>query len=345
MSKCTFKDIGRWRVLELNRPQKLNVLDEELVDQFLDHLRDGINSKSIEGFVVTGAGDKSFCAGGDVVSVIEGQKAGRPTDFFFKKEYELDLLLHQCPKPVITHAHGITMGGGMGLLMGGDIKLVEKHGIFAMPEITIGFFPDVGASYFLNVLPRELKLFLGLTGARFSAENAKDWGLVDSVVSRKELVNLLEEDPSFDEIKVRFKSGSFGDEAEEKSSSNSLLRELKQFLNFEDLFSFDESFSKLKGSKSISDPISQALKIYEGGSPFSKVLTWIYFDNTRDVKIENSFQLDIAMAYLIAEHGDFHEGVRALLIEKDKNPKWKDETLRLAYQRSEKLIKEALSKV
>lgn len=338
MSKCLSRDIGRWRVIEINRPKKLNVLDEELVDQFLGFLKDGIKDPTIEGFVVTGAGDKGFCAGGDVVSVIEGQKNGRANDFFFKKEYELDLLLHSCPKPVITLAHGITMGGGMGLLMGGRLKLVEKHTIFAMPEITIGFFPDVGASYFLNSLPRELKLFLAMSGARFSAENAMDWGLVDSITSRKDFFHILEENPTYLELEKTFKGLK-------DNSPNPFLYEIKQYLNFDSLESFDKSFLEIKKKKTVSDPLVEALGIYEGGSPFSKVLTWNYFDGTDKISLEESFKLDIEIAHLIAEKGDFHEGVRALLIEKDKNPQWIDESVAAASERAQHFIFDAMSKI
>ncbi|MCR9205244.1 MAG: enoyl-CoA hydratase/isomerase family protein [Halobacteriovoraceae bacterium] len=338
MSKCLSKDMGRWRVIELNRPQKLNVLDEELVDQFLEFLKEGIGNPGIEGFVVTGSGDKGFCAGGDVVSVIEGQKNGRPNDFFFKKEYELDLLLNQCPKPVITLAHGITMGGGMGLLMGGSLKLIEKHTIFAMPEITIGFFPDVGASFFMNSLPRELKLFLTMSGARFSAENALDWGLVDSITSRKDFFDILEKNPTFAEIQNSFNNSR-------EKHPNPFLFEIKQYLNFDSLESFDESFKKIKETKTVSDPLLEAYGVYEGGSPFSKVLTWNYFDGTEGISLEKSFKMDIIMAQLIAEKGDFHEGVRALLIEKDKNPKWIDESVSAASIRAQEFIKNAMSKI
>lgn len=339
MAKCIYEDKGSWRVIKLNRPEKLNVLDEELVDQFQYIIESGLSNESIKAFVVCGEGDKSFCAGGDVVSVIEGQKAGRPYDFFFQKEYKLDQMLHQCSKPVISMVHGITMGGGMGLLMGGDLKLAEKHTIFAMPEITIGFFPDVGASYFLNRIPKELKLFLGMTGARFSAENAKDWGLIDKVISRKDLFEMIENDLSFDEVRNAFSQSDDGNQ-----EIPSLLRELREVLDFDSLDSFDTSLRGLKGKTHISDPILQALKIYEGGSPLSKLLTWEYFSQTSEISIKESFLLDIEMSHFVAENGDFHEGVRALLIDKDKKPKWKDGDLSEARERCAGKLQDILSK-
>lgn len=331
-NKVKVSTVGQWKVISLNRPEKLNVLDLELVDQFLMEFKEGTDNNDICGFVLMGEGERAFCAGGDVVSVVKGQKNGLPYDFFFRKEYELDLAIHKSQKPVITFGHGIIMGGGMGLMMGGNLKLLAPKAMIAMPEVTIGFFPDVGASFFLNNIDHRLKIFLGLTGARLGAVESQSIGLFDGICELENLFQLLETSNDLSEVQKNF--GSVGP-IEDKGR---VLRELVAFENIDDLLVFDEKARELRESEASSDWLKQSLSTYLKGSPFSRALTYRYLNWSTGKSIEKCFEMDLLMAKIVYESGDFHEGVRALLVDKDKSPNWKDKELVGALERVDTLL-------
>ena len=135
-----------------------------------------------------GAGEKAFCAGGDIRTFYDRAQNSPETltEFahdFFSREYALDYQIHTYSKPIVCWADGVVMGGGIGLMAGADFRLVTERTLWAMPEINIGLFPDVGGSWFLNRLPARLGLWLGLTGSRLTAPDLVMYGLVDQAVS------------------------------------------------------------------------------------------------------------------------------------------------------------------
>lgn len=323
--------------VSLNRPRKINVLDEELVEDFQKALN-RFEENGVKNLLITGEGEKGFCAGGDVVSVIEGIKEGRENDFFFKKEYELDQRIHHLENST-GFAHGIVMGGGMGILMGCSSKILDPGCMLAMPEVTIGFFPDVGASYFLQNIPKHWRVFLTQTGARLNAIEAFRIGLVNNLLSY--------------DLKKNFLDGGLDLEAETKQTLSNLVH-LDEDFKKKDIWlkeACDKFWNTQKGFDDwvfeeieIDHPLAwmnQSLEIYKNGSPVSKVVTWELFNWCEGKTIEECFKMDLKAASFISDHGDFEEGVRALLIDKDKNPKWKDSNIFYSRER----IKSELEKI
>lgn len=313
----------------LNFPKKLNVLDEIMVKELLPLLKsEDIESKS-EVFLL-GVGDKGFCAGGDVVSVVEGIKEGREFDFFFKQEYELDLFLHR-KNNIYGLGHGIVMGGGLGLLMGCEKRFLREDCVIAMPEVTIGFFPDVAANYFLKSIPREWRLFMGLTGARLSAWDFLSLGLCHGVISNKDWATLT----AAPDLKT-CEGLTLNIPEDKKIEFETKSKLIKSLATMPSLSGYEEWCIKdhLKSEWVINDSIWEwfqtSLRTSRTGCPLSKVITWHLFANEGVETIEEAFELDLKMARHCTDSGEFTEGVRALLIDKDKSPKWKYDSISLA---------------
>ena len=170
----------------LNAEKSLNALTLDMVDQLYEKLNLWRDDPAIVAVVLDGAGERAFCAGGDIrrlrQSVIDSDYGVNPYgEQFFAREYRLDYLIHRFGKPVLCWGSGIVMGGGIGLLAGASHRVVTQGSRLAMPEISIGLFPDVGAGWFLNRMPGKVGLFLGLTGLRMNAGDALFTGLGNSI--------------------------------------------------------------------------------------------------------------------------------------------------------------------
>ena len=185
---------GGLGIVTLNRPRALNTLSLAMYRRFDPALAAWAGDPSIRAVLVRGAGERAFCAGGDVVAVYEARsQAAGPGDYkadFFREEYQLIRRIHRSPKPLIALMDGITMGGGAGVAVNGRFRVATERTLFAMPEVHIGLFPDVGASRFLNLCPGRIGLYLGLTGARLGAADAAYCGFATHVVPHTSLADL-----------------------------------------------------------------------------------------------------------------------------------------------------------
>lgn len=189
---------GKVGHLTLNAPKALNSLSLEMIQSAFQQLSRWAEDDAIACILMDGAGDKGFCAGGDVQKLYQSaiDNPGGPCDYaeqFFVEEYQLDYLIHSYPKPIICIGSGIVMGGGLGLMQGASHRVVSESSRIAMPEVTIGLFPDVGATRFLNDLPQGLGLFFALTGASINASDAISLGLADHYVESSNIGNIVQQ--------------------------------------------------------------------------------------------------------------------------------------------------------
>src|SRR5215475_7110660 len=186
---------GGLALLTINRPQALNALTLANYRRIDPALRGWAADPSVHAFIVRGAGDRAFCAGGDVRAVYEAGRgiSGDPslTAVFFREEYELIRRIHHFPKPYIAIIDGITMGGGAGISVNGAYRIATERTHFAMPETGIGLFPDVGATRFLNRAPGHIGCYLGLTGARLRAADALYCGFATHIVPHERIAELV----------------------------------------------------------------------------------------------------------------------------------------------------------
>src|SRR5690554_6159952 len=171
-------------IATLNSERSLNALSLAMIDALEPQLEAWANDDSIVCVWLEGAGEKAFCAGGDIVAMYKAAKdlpkepVAEVVDFF-TREYRLDYRIHTYPKPLVVWGDGFVMGGGMGLMNGASHRIVTERSRLAMPEISIGLYPDVGGTYFLSRLPEGMGLFLGLTAAQVNAADALWLGMAD----------------------------------------------------------------------------------------------------------------------------------------------------------------------
>lgn len=318
-------------VITLNNPKAINAQNLAMVKRTHELLNMWRDDESVAMIVLHGAGEKGLCAGGDI-KALYGDTDGTTAHEFFTHEYGLMYAMHIYPKPILVWGHGITMGGGMGLFTASSHKVVTQNTLMAMPEVSIGLFPDAGASYFLNHLAGKVGLFLGLTGARFTGADAYAFGVADFAVSHER----------FDDVLTHLCQIDFQDNATNHHLLSACLNEFHDISILADsglLNAFDD-INTLMNAGSLAD-IDKALKDYQGddefiksaialykhGSDTTKAITFkIYHDlktGKKDHSLRQIFDLETIIGTACVEKGDFKEGVRALLIDKDKNPNWR----------------------
>ena len=181
--------------LVLNRPRVLNTLNREMIRLLGRGLEEALAAADVRLVVISGAGDRGFCAGGDLKELTQAVQTGAVhlADQFFREEYALDLMIHQCPKPVVVLAHGITMGGGLGLAAGADLVVATEATRMAMPETRIGFFPDVGGTGWLfTKCPPGYPEYLALTGYELLGAECVRLGLATHLADSARLPELRE---------------------------------------------------------------------------------------------------------------------------------------------------------
>lgn len=340
-SPVVFEEInaGRRRigVATLNRPAQVNALTLEMCGLMLERLRAWQSDEDIVAVVLRGAGEKGFCAGGDVAQVVREVRAGGPRRFvygdaFFTVEYALDLLIHTYAKPLVSVAHGITMGGGVGLAVGASHRIVGTSLKMAMPEIHIGFFPDVGGGWFLNRTPPGTGLLMALTGMMISEADARYCGLADWCLSDADRQRLLDEmadlpwtaDPSHDHgmLDTFFASLAQDGGVSGIASRSGQIRALSRKRGPAD---YRDALAELADGDEWWRVPSRSLS---QGSPTAAAVTWEYMSRTRHLSLAQTLELDLVLAKACQRGHDFIEGVRAVLIDKDRAPKWSPATFK-----------------
>lgn len=318
-------------VITLNNPKALNAQDLGMVKATRKHLDTWADDDSVAVVVLHGAGDKGLCAGGDI-KALYGKTNKTTAHDFFMHEYGLMYAMHTYPKPIMVWGDGIVMGGGMGLFMASSHKVVTPTTRMAMPEVSIGLFADAGASYFLNHLPGKIGLFLALTGARFTGADAWAFGLADFAIGHDrfdELIGLIcqidfKDDRSNHHLLSACLNDSHDTSILGESELSKAFDEINHLMNVGDLMDIDKALMAYDGDN---DMIKSAIDIYRHGSDTTKAISFkIYHDlktTKKDFSLKQIFDLETCVATHCVNHGDFQEGVRALLIDKDKNPKWR----------------------
>ena len=323
----------------LNQPASLNALSLEMIDLLWPQLSAWATDASIAGVILDASSEKAFCAGGDVIDLYRSIRSTPASQVperaaaFFEREYRLDHLIHCYPKPLLAWGHGIVMGGGIGLLAGASHRVVTPKTRFAMPEITIGLYPDVGGSWFLQRMPGRTGLFLALTGAPLNASDALFAGLADFALPVDGLPALL------DAIKAQAWLGE--QQADAARLDHLLLRHATQELPVSPLREHQPLIDALiardplaeiapRLAELANDPdpwLAQAGASFAKGSPTSAALSFELQWRTRHASLAEVFRLEYQASVGCSLQHDFAEGVRALLVDKDKKPVWQPATL------------------
>ncbi|MGN6514928.1 MAG: enoyl-CoA hydratase/isomerase family protein, partial [Rhizomicrobium sp.] len=182
-AEVLFERRGALGLITLNRPKALNALTHEMCVSMKQQLDTWAKDDAVKVVAIRGAGDRAFCAGGDIRALYESGKAKTPYALeFYRDEYVLNATIKHYPKPYVALIHGIDMGGGVGVSVNGSHRVAAESMVFAMPETGIGLFPDVGGSYFLPRCPGEIGMFLGLTGMRLKTADSLYAGIATDFV-------------------------------------------------------------------------------------------------------------------------------------------------------------------
>lgn len=312
------------RLITLNRPRALNALNLEMVRSLTpEYCNWNSPDSETEVIVMIGSGEKSFCAGGDIVAVCnDAVNPDIPVETavsFFKEEYQLNYLIATSIVPQVALLDGITMGGGVGLSVHGAYRVATDRCMFAMPETTIGFFPDVGGTYFLPKLEGSMGMFLALTGTRLIGKEVHRHGIATHYVSSDRIPELQQALMDISNQKEIPEILNLYSEVYSESDSTLPRDDVDRCFSGESVDAIRVSLEK-DGS----EWAKKQLKTMNRMSPFSLEVTFRALSESRKKKM--SLAECLRMEYRIATRfvldGEFSEGVRALLIDKDQNPIW-----------------------
>ncbi len=325
-------------LLTLNVEKTLNALSLAMVDLMQAQLDDWRDDDQIAAVFMRGVGDKAFCAGGDIQALYESMIAtpGGPCKYaeaFFEREYRLDYSLHTYPKPVLSWGHGIVMGGGLGIHAGARHKVVTEKTRFAMPEIGIGLFPDVGGTWFLNRMPGNSGLFVALTAAALNAGDALYLGLGNYFLHndrQQEIIDaLLTVDWQFNAEKDNELVSRTLAELEDSDVPGGNVEKNLPLIN--DVCAADDAAEIVDAILAIrSDDkwLSAGVSALAQGSPISACAIFRQLRDGADLTLDDVFRFELILATNLARYPEFAEGVRALLIDKDRQPRWRFPTVR-----------------
>ncbi len=322
--------VGRIGHIELNRPKALNALNWNMVQRLHDALKNWEVDDSVEAVLVTGAEERAFCAGGDVKSIYWAGKAGDVgrdgtlTADFFRAEYTLNYRIANYPKPYLSYLDGVTMGGGVGISVLGSHRIANEHTVFAMPETGIGFFPDVGGSYFLS-RQGPIGTLLALTGQSIDYAATLALGFATHFVPReygRELVDRLATTGVEGALETLCQTPPASDQVENlRSLANACF----------DCNTLDEVLRRLEHSAAATSGLTtlahETLEIIRQRSPTSVAVAFEQLRRGRGMSLRDCLIMEYRISQACMQGHDFYEGVRALLIDKDHSPRWSPDTI------------------
>lgn len=321
LSQVTFK-----------RPKSLNALSLEMIRVLDNHLDTALLDRDTKVVLVQGSGGKSFCAGGDVISVynhgLRWQTGACPFEIpllFFREEYRLNNKLYDFSKPYIAYLNGIVMGGGFGVSAPGELLVTCEDTLFAMPEVHIGLFPDVGSMYYLHKLKGNLGLFVALTGARLSAQGLHALGLAKYHILKSELKNFKEALANATDthgFHVEEVLDKFHSPPEKKSYLEGQLDRIHEIFSLNSVSAILEALSQ-EGS----EWALEAHKLILGASPTSLEVTFRHWQKTKGKTFKEVVEQDFRLVQWVIKGHDFYMGVNEQLIRKTKTPLWQPNSL------------------
>lgn len=328
-------------VATLNRPETLNGLTLDMCKELTRLLTQWEQDSAVAFVILRGAGERAFCAGGDLHGLYRSMQENTSGDAwenthareFFDVEYRLDYQIHTYSKPILCWGSGVVMGGGVGLIMGASHRVVTDTTRFAMPEISIGLFPDVGGTWMLSRLPDGIGTFLALTGAQLGAHDCELLGLADYTLAADGFDTLLSD-----------LQGS--DWHTEREANDSALRKIlahRRLATIErgplqrhyDLIrhscggpDFEGICATIQSWAEHTDPwLQRAASTFTAGAPSSARLSFTLLHRVRLWSLADVFRQEYIVSLQCGVQGDFQEGIRALLIDKDRSPAWNPPSL------------------
>ena len=310
-----------WQI-RLDRPQALNALNMDLLKQLKEALETGLADPEVKTIWLDSVSPRAFCAGGDVKALAlalndEGLVVDkrRVAHHYFELEYGIDLLIEHSPKPVVVFAEGITFGGGWGLFAGGNLKLCSESATFAMPEIQIGLYPDVGAAHFLQDADWRLGTFLAISGITLSAPEALALSFVDGLISSDYAQSL----------KKQLSAGLAPSELDIISADSRIAAIYDNWHSAMQLLPKEGTLTDwlvIVEQNSQFEPFQRAVDSWASASAWSIALTWQHFSRQRGKTRAQVLAQELITGANASAHPEFVLGVQAKLIDKQKRANW-----------------------
>jgi enoyl-CoA hydratase len=316
---------GAAGVATLNRPKALNALTHGMVSALAEALDRWEQDPEVTRVVIRGSGEKAFCAGGDIRQLYEAGRAGRTDEAlrFWADEYRLNVRIKRYTKPYIALIDGIVMGGGVGVSLHGQYRVAGERYSFAMPEVGIGFFPDVGATYALPRLPGETGLYLALTGARANAAEAGAIGLATHRVTSSSLPAVqaaLEAGEPVPEVLARATKPPAG--------AGPLIEHRRLIDRCFCGSSVEEILAALDREGEAGSAFARdTAALIRTKAPSSLAIALAQVRRGRDLSFEDSMRAEYRIVSRVAAGADFYEGVRAVIVDRDGRPRWNPDSL------------------
>lgn len=317
MTDVIIEKRGRAGIISLDRPKAMNALDLPMIRDIDHAVRAFLDDAAIECIVLRSAHERAFCAGGDMRRIRELSLQGQfaEAERFFEEEYALIERIAACPKPFVSLIDGVCMGGGMGLSMHGAYRVATERALFAMPEVAIGFFPDVGGSHFLSRMPLGCGMWMGLTGASVRGFEAQGLGISTHMTTAEVLPSLLEglchSSDRIEDVLAR------GCAARGTRPEILLLSDIAGCFAQPTLCTIIESLQAHRGKRK-----DQALHAMRKASPRSLLETLTLIRQGKELSLRACLDQELAAMRRAIRHPDLIEGVRAVLVDKDHAPTW-----------------------
>jgi enoyl-CoA hydratase len=318
---------GSAGIIRLNRPRALNSLTIEMVRAISSALDAFERDPEVATVVILGEGERGFCAGGDIRALYESGRAGSPdAETFWQEEFALTYRIARYSKPYVALMDGITMGGGVGISTHGRHRVVTERTRLAMPETGIGYFPDVGASWFLPRMPGETGSWIGLTGLDINADDAIFTGFADVKVESWRLPQILD---GLADLPLSGGSGLCDAVLRQYSVNPSVGPVQENRLVIDRSFAFDDVEEIFAALAKEDDAFSEnTVRALSARSPKSlKVTLRLLREGATSESLFYCLDRELFACKQILKEQDFYEGVRAAVIDKDRNPKWHPEMI------------------
>ena len=317
-----FEIRGRAGFITLNRPKVLNALTHAMIRAIRVQLEDWERDDHVSHVVIQAAGERAFCAGGDIRDIYEqGCVTGEPGNLgqlaLFVDEYRLNAYIKHYPKPYIALIDGIVMGGGVGLSVHGRYRVGGQRTTFAMPEVGIGFFPDVGGAYFLPRMPEETGMYCALTGGRLKQADALWSGVLTHAVSSQKLGELaaaLEEADDVGAVLAQFQ------EDPDPAPLAALSQTIARIFSASDVAAILSALDSETGEHA--EWAEKTATTIRRQSPMSVEIAFRQLRRGAELDFDAAMQLEYRIVAHVLKGHDFYEGVRAAIIDKDGTPKW-----------------------
>jgi enoyl-CoA hydratase/carnithine racemase len=336
-------------IATLNAEKTLNAVSLDMVDLLAPRFAQWAADDGVAMVILQAKGDKAFCAGGDLQQLYRSMLAHHASDQrdditanpyafqFFEREYRLNYQIHTYPKPILCWAHGIVMGGGVGLMAGASHRVVTERTRLAMPEISIGLYPDVGGSWFLNRMPGRTGLFMALTGASLNAMDTRFVDLSDYTIANNARSAVFDalctQDWRSGDAHVLLRRILQNAEATsvasiagivqpERFAASALTQHLAEINAACGLPTLTEIVDALSAIASDDPWMRRSIAAMLAGAPGSLALAYALFQRTRRLSLAQAIRLEFIVCLQCCARHDFAEGIRSLLIDKDQTPHW-----------------------